>query len=115
MARASTRSAKAPRQRMRLEIKGAVQGVGFRPFVYGQARALDLAGFVVNTTAGVTIEVEGAPEAIADFVDRIETAPPPNASIADIAMEVVWTMGDVDFEIRESALDGARSAQVLPD
>ncbi|MEX0853167.1 MAG: acylphosphatase, partial [Bauldia sp.] len=58
MARAARRSTGA-RGRMRLEIRGAVQGVGFRPFVFRHARALDLAGFVVNTTAGVTIEVEG--------------------------------------------------------
>ena len=69
---AASPNAPAPRERVRLSLRGAVQGVGFRPFVYREARALGLAGYVVNTPAGVMIEVEGAPQAIeiADRQDR---------------------------------------------
>ena len=53
--------------RMRLTVRGVVQGVGFRPFVYGLATRLALTGFVGNDSAGVFIEVEGSPAAVAAF------------------------------------------------
>jgi hydrogenase maturation protein HypF len=103
------------RQRVRIDVRGAVQGVGFRPFAWREATARGLAGFVVNTPMGVTIEAEGPPAAIAGLIDAIETAPPPNASILDLAVETIWTRGDVDFAIRDSLLDGLATAGVLPD
>ena len=54
----------------RIHITGVVQGVGFRPFVYGLATRYGLRGWVCNTSAGVDIEVDGAPEVLAQFVDR---------------------------------------------
>ena len=54
------RPSAAPRERVRLTVRGDVQGVGFRPFVYRAARAFGIAGWVANTAAGVTIEAEGA-------------------------------------------------------
>ena len=101
--------------RLRIEVTGAVQGVGFRPFVYREAKARGLGGFVTNTLQGVTIEVEGATEAIDGLVAAIGTAPPPNAAVAGIATEPMSRDGAVDFEIRDSALAGRRSAEVLPD
>jgi hydrogenase maturation protein HypF len=97
---------------MRLCVRGAVQGVGFRPFVYREAQALGLAGFVVNTPGGVSIEVEGAPEAIRSLVARIEREPPPNTRITDLAREALAPLGDTIFEIRESVLAG-RSYRTL--
>src|SRR6267378_93622 len=63
--------------RVRVLVQGIVQGVGFRPFVYGLANRLALGGFVRNDPGGVTIEVEGSPATIDIFLrDLVETAPP---------------------------------------
>jgi hydrogenase maturation protein HypF len=107
--------APAPRERLRLRVRGAVQGVGFRPFVYREALALGLAGYVANTPAGVLIEVEGSPEAIGSLIARIERAPPPNARVADLASEALAPLGEALFEIRQSLLAGPSDATILPD
>ncbi len=58
-------------------MKGIVQGVGFRPFVYGLATRLDLKGWVLNTSSGVVIEVEGASSTLEEFLqDLVRKAPP---------------------------------------
>ena len=101
-----------PRERARLCVRGTVQGVGFRPFVYRLAQALGLAGFVVNTPAGVSIEVEGAAGAIDTLVARIEREPPPNALVTDLAREALAPVGDRSFEIRESVLAGVPTATI---
>ena len=108
---------KAPalRERMRLRVRGAVQGVGFRPFVFREAQAFGLAGFVVNTPAGVSIEVEGAAAAIDSLIARIERHPPPNARVTELAREALAPLGELSFEIRESVLAGASTATILPD
>ena len=67
LALAAVRSVSSKRVRRRMRVRGAVQGVGFRPFVYRLARSLDLTGFVANSTRGVTLEVEGRPRASTDF------------------------------------------------
>ena len=108
-------SADALRQRVRIDVSGAVQGVGFRPFACREARALGLAGFVVNTPSGVTIEAEGSPAAIAELLGVIETAPPPNASILGMAVDVIRTKGGFEFDIRRSVIEGVRTAAILPD
>ena len=68
--------------RQRLRVTGVVQGVGFRPTVYQLATELGLAGLVGNDSAGVFIELEGAPQAIDDFVLRLQADPPPLAATA---------------------------------
>jgi hydrogenase maturation protein HypF len=103
------------RQRVRIDVRGAVQGVGFRPFAWREATARGLAGFVANTPMGVTIEAEGESMALADLIAAIETSPPPNATILHLDVETLWTRGDVDFAIRDSLLDGAATATILPD
>ncbi len=107
--------ARASRERRRFSLRGAVQGVGFRPFIYRQAQALGLAGFVVNTPEGVSIEVEGLPEAIGSLVVKIEREPPPNARITDLAGEAMSPLGDAIFEIRQSVIAGPSNATILPD
>jgi hydrogenase maturation protein HypF len=107
--------APTPRRRMRLRIAGAVQGVGFRPFVYRLARSLDLTGFVENSSEGVTIEVEGEPARIADLQDRLRAEAPPRAAIAGIHSEALLPQAALEFEIRESSAVGAKTAAILPD
>ena len=71
-----------PRIRSRLRVTGTVQGVGFRPFVYRHAVELGLAGYVLNDSAGVLIDVEGEPERIAELARRLVDDAPPLARVA---------------------------------
>ena len=96
-------------------MRGTVQGVGFRPFVYRTARALGIGGSVANTTAGVTIEAEGAPEALAGFVRAMRQGPPPPARVAAVEVLALAPSGETAFAIGPSAEAGARSATILPD
>ena len=69
---------------LKIFITGVVQGVGFRPFVYGLATRLDLKGWVRNTSAGVEIEVDGSPKALKEFIDSLNKEVPPLARINQI-------------------------------
>ncbi|AHE96110.1 transcriptional regulator [Thermocrinis ruber] len=99
--------------RMKLEIIGAVQGVGFRPFVYRLAKELDLRGWIINTPEGVKIEVEG--ENLDVFLKRLQEERPPLAYIYSISFEYAEEVGYTDFEIRESHSEGKREVFILPD
>ncbi|MCC7517848.1 MAG: carbamoyltransferase HypF [Verrucomicrobiae bacterium] len=101
--------------RLRLAIRGAVQGVGFRPFVFRQATARDLAGFVRNTPRGVLLEVEGTAEAVASFRETLTKDPPPRARIQGSEMWVLAPRGAQGFVIEASEEAGERSPFVLPD
>jgi hydrogenase maturation protein HypF len=99
--------------RIKLEIIGAVQGVGFRPFVYRLAKELDLRGWIINTPEGVKIEVEG--ENLDVFLKRLQEEKPPLAYIYSISFEYAEEVGYTDFEIKESHLEGKREVFILPD
>ncbi len=103
------------RTRARLTICGAVQGVGFRPFVYRLAGELGLSGWVGNTPQGVTAEVEGSRPAVERFILRLEPERPPRSFIQ--SLETLWLAADgaCGFEIRESDASGPTTAFVLPD
>ena len=103
------------RKRLRIQVQGAVQGVGFRPFVYRQSMALGLAGWVGNSPAGVTIEAEGPPHRIAALLHAMREAPPANAAVVSIACEEIAPAGETGFAIRPSEASGARTAAILPD
>ncbi len=103
------------RQRLRLEIHGAVQGVGFRPFVYRLAAQLALTGWVINDTRGVFIEVEGPASALKAFLERLAAQPPPRAVIHSLHSRWLEPAGYQQFEIRHSQETGAKTALVLPD
>jgi len=99
--------------RIKLEIIGAVQGVGFRPFVYRLAKELDLRGWIINTPEGVKIEVEG--ENLDLFLKRLHEEKPPLAYIYSISFEYAEEVGYADFEIKESHSEGKREVFMLPD
>jgi hydrogenase maturation protein HypF len=103
----------APAQLLR--VRGVVQGVGFRPFVFRLARAHGLAGWVLNAGEGVQIHVEGPAPALDSFVAELAAHPPPAARIADIERGAVAPRGFVEFGIRESAPGGALTVRVSPD
>lgn len=100
--------------RLRLEISGAVQGVGFRPFVYRLAMEMGLAGWVSNTSSGVLIEVEGEDPVLERFKTAIYDRKPPLAVIHGIQAETRPAAGYGGFEIRSSS-GGRRETLVLPD
>jgi hydrogenase maturation protein HypF len=103
------------RQRFRILVRGTVQGVGFRPFVYRHSLALGLAGWISNAPEGVTIEAEGRPERIAALIRILREAPPPNATVVALEIRRIAVRGDDAFTIRASALAGTRSTAVPPD
>jgi hydrogenase maturation protein HypF len=73
--------------RARIGVSGIIQGVGFRPFIYRLATTRGLTGYVANTAAGVTIEVDGPKHDLARFVQAITTENPPLASIDELHVE----------------------------
>lgn len=105
----------SPRRRARIEIHGAVQGVGFRPYVYRLATELALAGWVINDTRGVFIEVEGDEATLVRFLERLPREKPPRAIIHTLDVKWIQPNGDSRFEIRHSDDAGAKTVLVLPD
>lgn len=101
--------------RLRLTVRGAVQGVGFRPFVYRLAHELGLTGWVNNAAQGVFIEAEGPPAALDAFRARLEADAPPRAIVESVEAALLPPVGYTAFEIRSSDAGGARTTLVLPD
>ena len=87
---------------LRLHITGVVQGVGFRPFVFGLAARLGLLGWVRNTSAGVDIELDGPPAALDEFARAIRAEAPPLAHIDDVQVQAIPPQGFTAFEIQHS-------------
>ena len=104
-----------PATRLKLAVRGAVQGVGFRPFVFRLATELKLAGWVNNSPQGVFIEVEGPRAALEKFLLRLETEKPPRSFIQSLEASWLDAVGYNDFEIRDSETGGDKTALVLPD
>lgn len=105
----------AGRERRRVRVRGVVQGVGFRPFVYCLAAELNLTGWVVNDTEGVEAEVEGPADAVRAFCERIVTDAPPLAVVAGAETHAVPVSGGAGFAIRPSRPGGAGRTLVPPD
>jgi hydrogenase maturation protein HypF len=110
-----SRAATDKLRRLRIEVHGAVQGVGFRPFVYWLASELGLQGWVINDTEGVFIEVEGAETALVRFLDRLPAETPPRAIVQSLSSTWLPPVGYAQFEIRHSDSSGAKTALILPD
>jgi len=101
--------------RTAIRVEGIVQGVGFRPFVYSLATGLGLAGFVGNDVDGVFIEVEGAAEALREFLLRLEREAPPLARIERVRSRPVPPQNAWSFAIAASGADGRRQTLVAAD
>ncbi len=102
-------------QRLRLKIDGAVQGVGFRPFVYNCAKAFSLGGFVGNESGGVFVEIEGTKDNLQKFQQKLRENPPPLALINSIEIEEIAVTGETDFRIVKSEMREAANTLVSPD
>ena len=103
------------RRRVRLRLRGIVQGVGFRPFVHNLALELGLGGYVLNSSAGLVVEVEGDPAAVARFLRLASDDPPPLAWIQESECIELDPLGEKAFEIRPSVAETGEFALVSPD
>ena len=101
--------------RLHVALGGAVQGVGFRPFVYRLAVELGLSGWVCNSSAGLVIEVEGAAGQLDRFLDRLDAEKPLAAVVQARTTTVLAAAGFSGFEIRSSDENTGKTASVLPD
>jgi hydrogenase maturation protein HypF len=115
-----TVAAKPTTQRLRITLRGAVQGVGFRPFVYRLATEMLLTGWVLNSSSGLVVEVEGASDQLSLFEQRLEQERP-KASVVTVH-ESAWLAaeGSTRFEILASEIlacdhDCGKTVNVLPD
>jgi len=111
----STVNPVAGKIRLKLAVRGAVQGVGFRPFVFRLAEKLKLAGWVNNSSQGVFIEVEGPRPALEIFLLCLETEKPPRSFIQGLESSWLDSAGYKTFEIRESETGGGKTALMMPD
>ena len=102
-------------QRLSVVIHGAVQGVGFRPFVYRLASEMKLPGWVSNSAQGVFIEIEGSKKILNRFLFRLQNEVPPRAFIQSLEFSFLDPTGFTSFEIRKSNPAGKKTALVLPD
>ena len=102
-------------QRLRIKLRGAVQGVGFRPFVYRLATEMSLTGWVLNSSSGLVVEVEGTPEQLRRFEERLASERPKVSVVTSHESTAVPVEGSTCFEIHLSDTDSAKSVNVLPD
>jgi hydrogenase maturation protein HypF len=110
-----TSGADAPLEARRLLIRGIVQGVGFRPFVYQLARRLGLAGEVANTSEGVVVHIEGPTAALDAFAVALAGETPPLARITGIETGPAQVCHRGDFRIETSRRGAARATLISPD
>ena len=102
-------------ERRAIEVRGIVQGVGFRPFVYGLATRHRLAGFVRNEAGRVVIEVEGEPPVLDQFLAELADHPPPLALVEHLSWACQTPRGDSTFQIEESTAGASGAVFVSPD
>jgi hydrogenase maturation protein HypF len=102
-------------ERVKVTVRGAVQGVGFRPFVYRLATQLKLNGWVLNSAQGVFIEIEGARNILQSFLLRLEKEKPPRAMIQSLDFSFLDAAGYERFDIRYSEQTGRKTVLILPD
>ncbi len=102
-------------ERRAIVVRGIVQGVGFRPFVYNLAVRLHLHGFVKNQTGSVQIEVEGEPSSLDQFLAELRDHSPPLAHISDLSWERRPPRGENQFRIEPSDSDSSSPIFISPD
>jgi hydrogenase maturation protein HypF len=103
------------KERLKVRILGAVQGVGFRPFVYRLATEMGLTGWVLNSAQGVSIEAEGVKARLDQFLLRIEKEKPPRSFIQSLEASFLDPVGYPAFAIRYSDGAGEKTTLILPD
>jgi len=99
----------------KFNITGVVQGVGFRPFIYQLAYRYHLNGFILNTSTGVNMELEGEMNAIEAFTEALHQELPPLARIDSLSSEETHCVGHTSFQILQSNTEDQKSTLVSPD
>lgn len=107
--------ARMSKKRRIIEIRGIVQGVGFRPCVYKYARSLGVTGFVANTARGVIIEAEGTDRVLDSFIEEIRQRPPVLAEIHSIEQTPAPPKGSGSFSIESSIDADSKTTLISPD
>ena len=110
-----TRSSSDRTERRRIRVRGIVQGVGFRPFVFRLAEEEHLAGWVLNDSLGVLCEVEGARSNLDTFERRLRADAPPLARVNAVEGETIPATAETGFLIRPSDRTDARTTLISPD
>ena len=98
-----------------IHIKGTVQGVGFRPFVYSMAKKYNITGWVRNSSAGVEIHANGTPKEMKDFISEVKTNPPPLAKIDEFLESDINSAVNKDFTILQSQTIPGEFIPISPD
>src|SRR5688572_4603991 len=101
--------------RWRFHLQGVVQGVGFRPYVYGLAQRFGVAGFVSNNSAGVIIEIEGDAPTLATFQQTLLSELPPLAHVDAVEQVEINPLGENSFRILESTVESGATTLISPD
>ena len=102
-------------RRVRLLVRGRVQGVGFRPTLYRALTERGCAGLIRNTPEGVVLEVEGAPAAVAAVVSNFCDLIPPRGRVDEVEVEELPPTGQSGFRIEQSSSDGLSLLPIPPD
>ena len=103
------------RERIQLTIRGTLQGIGFRPFVFRLAKDLSLGGWIANTTQGTILELEGTRNHLRAFQNRITTELPLSGIIQSISSTPLPIIGEQSFSIRPSQYDDQTHSVISPD
>jgi len=102
--------------RSQIQINGTVQGVGFRPYVFGLASKNDLKGRVQNNQTGVFVDLEGGEYEIQQFIDALKTNPPPLSWIESISRQNILQYANfTDFQIVASVCSDSKSVPISAD
>ena len=101
--------------RRRFDLRGQVQGVGFRPFVYRLATELKLSGNVLNNSNGAVIEIEGTAARVENFARQLIERLPPLAHVSELKQQNLEVVGEVAFTIERSHDDTGQRPEVTPD
>ncbi len=101
--------------RKSIDVTGIVQGVGFRPFIYRLAHQCSLSGFISNTPAGVSIEVQGSPEKVDEFLQRLPKEIPPLAKLTALSDREIDLLDEKSFRILSTRLDQPARTLISPD
>ena len=102
-------------RRVRIVVRGRVQGVGFRPTLYRELTARGCGGAIRNTPEGVVLEVEGAGETVRQVVESFRTLIPSRARVDELVVEEAEPLGQTEFTIAESSSDGTSLLPIPPD
>jgi len=103
------------KQRVKINTKGMVQGVGFRPYIYNLANKYNLTGFVLNNSGGVYIELEGEVKRINEFLNNFKIKSPSLSKVENIRKKIIPVLGGKEFKICSSKNLDSKSTFISPD